>query len=60
MAKVAKIFQKLRRCQRGATAIEYGLIAGAMSIVIVIMVFAAGDSLESTFVRVNSVLDERM
>jgi pilus assembly protein Flp/PilA len=38
----------------GATAIEYGLIAGFLSIVIVVGVTIIGTSLESTFVSVAS------
>jgi pilus assembly protein Flp/PilA len=38
----------------GATAIEYGLIAGFLSIVIVVGVSIIGTSLESTFVSVAS------
>ena len=38
----------------GATAIEYGLIAGFLSIVIVVGVTLIGTSLESTFVSVAS------
>jgi pilus assembly protein Flp/PilA len=40
----------------GATAIEYGLIAGFLSIVIVVGVTIIGTSLESTFASVASAL----
>ena len=35
--------------ERGATAIEYGLIAAGIAIAIVIVVFAVGNSLENLF-----------
>ncbi|MGB0748449.1 MAG: Flp family type IVb pilin [Magnetospiraceae bacterium] len=40
----------------GATAIEYGLIAAGISIVIVVVVFALGDQLDATFSTINSAL----
>ncbi len=34
---------------RGATSIEYGLVAAGIAVVIVVVVFAIGDSLENLF-----------
>ena len=39
----------LCRCQSGATALEYAVIAGLLSIVILTAVAAAGDSLLSLY-----------
>jgi pilus assembly protein Flp/PilA len=36
-------------CKKGATAIEYGLIAGGISLAIVASVFTFGDSLANVF-----------
>jgi pilus assembly protein Flp/PilA len=36
-------------CDRGATAIEYGLIAGGISLAIVAAVFLLGDDLQGLF-----------
>ena len=40
----------------GATAIEYGLIAGLISVVIIVAVTATGTGLQSTFTKVSSSL----
>jgi pilus assembly protein Flp/PilA len=37
------------RCRKGATAIEYGLIAGGVSLVIVAAVFGCGDSINGLY-----------
>jgi pilus assembly protein Flp/PilA len=42
--------------QRGATAIEYALIAAGISIVIVVAVNSIGTSLNSTFSSISSQL----
>jgi pilus assembly protein Flp/PilA len=44
------------RDESGATAIEYALIAGGISIVIVAAVQAIGTSLNTTFSSVSSAL----
>ncbi len=46
--------------ERGATAIEYGLIAGGIAIVvIVVIVFTIGESLENLFTTIQTWLDAR-
>lgn len=42
--------------KEGATAIEYGLIAGGISLAIMAAVFLAGDSLSAMFNTVSSGL----
>ncbi|MBG6199526.1 pilus assembly protein Flp/PilA [Labrenzia sp. EL_13] len=44
--------------ESGATAIEYGLIAGLLSIVIIAAVGLAGDSLETVFSTIATSLDD--
>ncbi len=44
--------------QDGATAIEYGLIAGGISLAIVAAVFAFGDDLESLFNTIGSAMND--
>lgn len=39
---------------RGATAIEYGLIAAGISLAIVAVVFTFGDQLETTFTTMTT------
>jgi pilus assembly protein Flp/PilA len=41
--------RRLRRDDRGATAIEYGLIAGAISLALVAAIFLFGDSLSGLY-----------
>lgn len=41
----------------GATAIEYGLIAGLVSVVIITAVTLAGDNLTGTFDAIATALD---
>ncbi len=42
--------------ESGATAIEYGLIAGLLSIVIIAAVTLAGDGLVATFTAIGTAL----
>ena len=44
------------RDESGATAIEYGLIAALISVVIIASLQLVGTSLQSTFTSVNSAL----
>ena len=44
------------RCERGATSIEYGIIAAGVSIVISALVFAIGGSMEARFQDVVDAL----
>ena len=41
-------------CQNGATAVEYGLLAGGISLTIVATVIIFGSDLKSVFVRLDS------
>jgi pilus assembly protein Flp/PilA len=43
--------------ESGATAIEYGLIAGGISLAIVAALFAFGDKLGVVFGEMNSAMD---
>lgn len=52
-----RIFRKLRKNEDGATAIEYGLIAGLISIVIITTVTMVGSRLEAVFNFIGSTLD---
>ena len=45
------------RCQKGATAIEYGLIAAGIAVAISATVFLVGDKLIALFTSVNGKLD---
>ena len=51
-----QIFAKFVADERGATAIEYGLIAAGISIVILAAVNGIGSNLNTKFTSVNSSL----
>lgn len=44
---------------KGATAIEYGLIAAGISVAIVAIVFLLGDEIEATFTDVQTKIAAR-
>lgn len=48
------ICRKLRRNEDGATAVEYGLIAGLISVVIISSIMAVESSLTSVFNYISS------
>lgn len=48
----------LLRDEKGATAIEYGLIAALVAVVIIIAVGAVGTNLGGTFTEVSNKLAE--
>jgi pilus assembly protein Flp/PilA len=54
---IAKI-QSYMQCEEGATAIEYGLIAAGISLVIVAAVFAFGDQLDVVFNEMTGKMTE--
>jgi len=50
------IFARFAQDESGATAIEYGLIAALISVVIIGAVSALGGNLNNTFTRINTCL----
>lgn len=52
----ARTFGRLLRDERGATAIEYGLIAALIAVVIIGAVTAVGTNLTTTFQSVATAL----
>ncbi len=57
---VTKLYAKLQAFladKDGATAIEYGLIAGGISLAIVAAVFAFGDDLEVMFNTIGDAMN---
>lgn len=52
-----KLFTKLRKSEKGATAIEYGLIAALISVAIIAGVTAVGGSLQTTFQTISTGLN---
>ena len=59
MLKIISKLQALRMDDRGATAIEYGLIAAGIAVGISVVVFTFGDDLSSLFTDMSTRLQER-
>jgi len=51
-----KVLFNLLRDESGATAIEYGLIAALISVVIIVAITAVGTQLSATFSTISSKL----
>lgn len=49
-----KFFAKLRKSEKGATAIEYGLIAALIAVAAITAMTSVGSSLTATFTEINS------
>lgn len=56
MTKMKQFLQGLKKDQSGATAIEYGLIAAGIAVVIIAAITLVGGSLENTFNNVANNL----
>ena len=54
-----KKFMALLRDEEGATAIEYGLIAGLIAVVIIVAVGALGGKVNEIFTTIGGELDEK-
>ena len=55
-AAMRKLFKAFKKNQSGATAIEYGLIAALIAVVIITGVTAVGTSLSTTFTTISTKL----
>ena len=55
-----RLFAKLQKNEDGATAIEYGLIAGLISVVIITTITMVGSKLENVFNFIGSTLDDAL
>ena len=53
-----KIFRKLLKNEKGATAIEYGLIAALIAVAAIAAMQGLGSSLNATFTDVSDCLDD--
>lgn len=59
MMKISTVLQSakaLAKSERGATAIEYALIAALIAVAIIVAVTAVGGNVESTFNSISSSL----
>ena len=54
-----KILRKLMLNEKGATAIEYGLIAAGIAVAIIAAVFALGDDIKNFFTGVSKQMQTK-
>jgi len=54
--EMRKFFVKLRKSEKGATAIEYGLIAALIAVAAIAAMTSVGSSLTAKFTQINSAL----
>jgi pilus assembly protein Flp/PilA len=59
MLKILAKIQAFRMDERGATAIEYGLIAAGIAVGISVVVFAFGDDLANLFSDMSTKVQDR-
>jgi len=52
-----KTLVRFAKCESGATAIEYGLIAALISVAIITVVTTVGTNLKTVFTTVGEALD---
>lgn len=58
ITKIMALMHAYKKDIKGATAIEYGLIAGGISLAIVAAVFAFGDDLNSLFTTIGQAMSD--
>ncbi|MGC4064090.1 MAG: Flp family type IVb pilin [Polyangiaceae bacterium] len=51
------LFARFAKCESGATAIEYGLIAALIGVAIITILGQVGTSIKKTFTSVKTGLD---
>lgn len=55
-ASIRQMFTNIRHDTKGATAIEYGLIAAMLAVAMVAILPTAGENLKGTFTKVSTEL----
>jgi len=58
MAKFSKMMTRFKNDESGATAIEYGLIAALVAVVLITALSLMGTSLENKFNTVSDTLNQ--
>ena len=56
MKKIRKLIGKLRRDEKGVTAIEYGLLAALIAAVIIVSVEGLGSTVDTTFSNIDDAM----
>jgi pilus assembly protein Flp/PilA len=54
---VKNLVSRFVKCESGATAIEYGLIACLISVAIITVVTSIGTNLNNVFTSINNAID---
>jgi pilus assembly protein Flp/PilA len=52
------MIKRFAKCESGATAIEYGLIAAGIAVVIIGAVNTLGGTLDTTFTTINDTINQ--
>lgn len=55
---MTKLFARFAKDESGATAIEYGLIAALIAVVIIGALQLLGDSIEGTFTEIGTAIND--
>ncbi len=58
MKTVRKFMRKLRRDEKGVTALEYGLLAALIAAVIIVSVQGLGKTIDTTFKNINTEMSK--
>ncbi|MCH7922856.1 MAG: Flp family type IVb pilin [Nitrospinae bacterium] len=56
MKKIRKLIGKLRRDEKGVTALEYGLLEALIAGVIILSVQSLGSTIDTTFTNIESAM----
>ncbi len=56
MKKIRKLIGKLRRDEKGVTALEYGLLAALIAGVIILSVQSLGSTIDTTFSNIDTAM----
>lgn len=62
LEKITSAYCKLRtflKCEEGASAIEYGIIAGLIAVAIIVGAKAIGVSLDGLFLEISDTINKR-
>ncbi len=54
MKTVRKYISKLRRDEKGVTALEYGILAALIAAVIIVSVQSLGQTIDTTFTNIDT------
>jgi pilus assembly protein Flp/PilA len=58
MTKFRTLMTRIRRDEEGATAIEYGLLAALIAVVLIVAFTFVGEQLDVTFTNVAEALED--